>query len=95
MPRYRKKPVEVEAIQWTGGNAAEIKAFVGTRHHGGPAFVLPEENIWKTNRACVWNSSQDDYNTVNKGDWIIRGSAGEFYPCEPGVFEATFEPVES
>lgn len=31
--------------------------------------------------------------TADKGDWIIKGVKGEFYPCKPDIFEATYEPV--
>lgn len=33
--------------------------------------------------------------TASPGDWIIRGVQGEFYPCKPDIFEATYEPVTS
>jgi hypothetical protein len=33
--------------------------------------------------------------TAQKGDWIIKGVKGEFYPCKPDIFDATYEPVDS
>jgi len=77
MRRYRKKPIEVEAIQWTGDNLDEITSFcdvTGTYWMG---------QIWiRTLEGGVWASV---------GDWIIKGVKGEFYPCKPDIFEQTYE----
>lgn len=55
---------------------------VGSVTHGGPDQWLPAiETIEGTMR-------------VNPGDWIIRGVKGEFYPCRPDIFDATYEPVD-
>lgn len=91
--RFRKKPVEVEAVQWTGDNVAEVKAFVGKTPSGEDAFLLPDEITGSWERPHVWNESQTSWNTVNPGDWIIRGTAGEHYPCEQGVFADMYEEV--
>jgi hypothetical protein len=95
MPRFRKRPVEVDAIQWTCDNTAEVKAFVGQRANGEDGFLLPDEITGTWHRPHVWNESQTSWNTVNPGDWIIRGTGGEFYPCEREIFAATYEPVDS
>lgn len=94
MARYRKRPVEVEAVQYTGANAAEIKRFVSTAPSGDDGFLEAHEIAGNARAGCVWNASHNDWNAVNVRDWIIRGTAGEFYPCEPAIFEATYEPVE-
>jgi hypothetical protein len=79
--RYRKRPVEVEAIQWTGKNTDEVAAFLGAdllgqeRSMDGPLIV-------RTQNGPV---------TVTRGEWLIRGVQGEHYPCRPDVFEATYE----
>lgn len=83
MGKYRKKPVVIEAIQYTGKNAFEIEnfarptrtAFAGP---GGSAFI---ETLEGRMEATV-------------GDWIIRGVAGEIYPCKPDIFEQTYEELE-
>lgn len=93
MARYRKKPIEIDAVQWTGDNAAEIKAFTGIRSNGEDSFLLPSEITGAWDRPRVWNESQTSWNTVNVGDWILRGAAGELYPCESGIFAATYEPA--
>ena len=79
MPRFRKKPIEIEAVQWTGGNTSEICRFVGGVI--GTTFE-PEVVIIKTKEGWV---------EASPGDWIIKGVQGEFYPCKPDIFEATYD----
>ncbi len=91
MAKYRKRPVVIEAFQWTGGpDQAEdpkwicdaMKAGnVRFENHGTPQVVLLIETLEGTHRAGV-------------GDWIIRGIKGELYPCKPDIFAATYEAVE-
>jgi len=80
--KYRKLPVEVEAIQWTGGNTEEIRAFCGDNLHEetGEPQTLTIRTLEGLHMASV-------------GDYIIKGIAGEFYPCKPDIFEATYEPA--
>lgn len=82
MPRFRKKPVEVEAIQFDGGEDSwrEITDWaneVWFRVQGGLEIITLEGRM-----------------LAAPGDWVIRGVAGEFYPCKPDIFEATYEAVE-
>ena len=82
MPKYRKKPVEIEAVQWTGTNGMEVAAFLD----GQPWKDRPEGIVITTLEGAM---------TASPGDWIIRGVKGEFYPCKPDIFDATYEPVEA
>lgn len=77
--KYRKKPVEIEAIRWTGKNLNEISAFMGK------AKVVDRRIRIHTLEGAIYAS---------EGDWIIKGIKGEFYPCKPDIFEATYEAVE-
>lgn len=79
--KFRTKPFEIEAIQWTGDNAHTIRAFVGAGH-------------FHAKNHQVWDYLQDTWVNVNMGDWIIRGMKGEFYPCADEVFRAKYEAVE-
>lgn len=79
--RFRKKPVIVEAVQWTGLNRNQLGGFMGT-----PPKVVDNQ------RLRVYTMEGAIY--AKPGDWIIRGFLGEFYPCDNEVFEATYEPVE-
>jgi hypothetical protein len=84
--RYRRKrPTEVEAIQWTGRNFADVKAFGSGAVGIGPVEggALP---LWvvKSSATC----------RVERGDWIIRERDGSgFYPCNADVFAAIYEPA--
>jgi hypothetical protein len=79
MPIFRKKPVEIEAIQWTGENVKEIKNFVTQNHH------------WLDNELVIQTLEGD--HIALKGDFIIKGVKGEFYPCKPDIFEQTYDLV--
>ena len=82
--RYRKRPVEVEAVQWTGDNYEEVEAFLGDSLY--PPIVRTSALRVKTLEGSL---------LASKGDWLIRGIKGEFYPCKPDIFEQTYEPVLS
>lgn len=77
--KYRKKPVVIEAIQFTG-NFTEIEDFVGAdaEFRNGKLLIATLEGPM----------------TASPNDWIIKGIKGEFYPCKPDIFEATYEAVE-
>lgn len=90
MAKYRKKPVEVEAVQIETyldlpAVAAWVNANGGSMGYGqsddGPAYGLVDTLEGQFLRADI-------------RDWIIRGVAGEFYPCKPSIFAATYEPVD-
>lgn len=77
--KFRKKPVEIEAIQLSPLNLWEIEEFVG-----GDLDVRSGSVVIATLEGAM---------TAHVGDWIIRGVAGEFYPCRPDVFEQTYESI--
>lgn len=93
MSRFRKKPVEVEAIRWDGANAEEIKAFVGTRDNGECRFLLPDEITGVWDHPHVYEDNHQQWIAILPGYWVIRGTRGEFYPCDPQAFADTFEPA--
>lgn len=76
--KFRKKPVVIEAVQFTG-NFTEIEQFVG-----GDAEFRDGQLLVATLEGPLHAAN---------GDWIIKGVKGEFYPCKPDIFEATYEPV--
>lgn len=79
--QYRKKPVVIEAVQWTGNNHAEMCEFIDPE-----AFeIIP-------NVGLVIHTLEGDHH-ASPGDYIIRGVNGEFYPCKPDIFEKTYEPA--
>lgn len=91
--KYRKKPVVVDAVQFNGDNFAEIDEELD-----GPNF-FPVDKEDRTDDPEVMAEVYDELHStwvgVKQNQWIIRGVKGEFYPCDPEVFEATYEAVES
>ena len=81
MTRYTKKPVTVEAVQFTGDNWQEIQRFV-------PESV----RIYDMNGFRI--KTLEGKMKVSTGDFIIKGVKGEFYPCKPDIFKKTYEKVE-
>lgn len=81
--RYRKKPVEVEAFKWTGGQdqAEDPVWFVEAFKAGVVSVRYP----------YLYIDTFEGIHTANPGDYIIRGVKGELYPCKPDIFEATYE----
>lgn len=91
--KYRKKSVIIEAVQWTGLNLEEIKSFVGKS--------LRYEIIdtaWEVGKGAphvnMLIKTLEGIHICTKGDFIIKGVNGEFYPCKPDIFEKTYEVVE-
>ena len=87
--RYRKKPVEIEAVQFTGTGESchEVTLFLG-------GYQAADTHRWNstTYSGGVIVTLEGDM-AFKPGDWIIKGVKGEFYPCKPDVFEATYERV--
>lgn len=93
MAKFRKKPVVIEAVRFTGFNFDEICDYVGYTPEG------------KNNPRWVGDASEPYYSGVyietlegtmlaSSGDYIIKGVQGEFYPCKPNIFNETYEIVE-
>jgi hypothetical protein len=80
--KYRKKPIVVEAIQWTGDNIREIKALDGERF-----------SRVQFDNGHVFIESLEGHMVANLMDYIIKGVKGELYPCKPDIFKETYEKV--
>ncbi|KEI18254.1 hypothetical protein [Clostridium haemolyticum] len=88
MSKYRKKPVEIEAMQFVGDFASynKIKEFAKENIEiKGMGTTGPIALIIKTLEGDM---------LANTGDYIIKGVNGEFYPCKPDIFEKTYERVD-
>lgn len=84
--KYRKKPVIVDAVQWTGDNYDEIKRFAGENvTMDGTDLIVKTLEDGKDNKAK---------HVATVGDYIIRGVEGEYYFCKPHVFVKTYEAVD-
>lgn len=88
--RFRKKPVIIDAIQWTGDNTAELIVFTGNQFE---PIDTNETTDDPEATARVLDSLHSTWVLVQAGDWIIRGVKGEFYPCRDEVFRETYEPT--
>ncbi len=89
MMKYRKKPVEVEAIQWTG-NTSEVKKFCGSK-----CSYNVNDSAWQVGKGVpqeelIIHTLEGDMK-ASRNDYIIKGVNGEFYPCKPDIFEKTYE----
>lgn len=101
--RYRKKPVEIEAVQLRWSNWEEVAVFIGLGRGNdkvSPARSIEAEDASDTCGeespyiALNVTTTHGDTAVVRHGDWIIPDSTpGTFYPVKPDVFEATYEPV--
>lgn len=99
MTRYRKKPVVVDAMQFTDCDehtAYDVYCWaadhVGTfQPYGDP----PSQGVSiDPATGTMLIATLEGVMTVKLGDWIIRGVKGEFYPCKPGIFDETYEVAE-
>ncbi len=87
--KFRKKPVEIEARAFVLEQAEDVARWCGGRYreeakasdHTDVAIFLDIPTL-------------EGIMTANRGDWVIKGVRGEFYPCKPDIFEQTYEPVE-
>ena len=89
MAHYRKKPVVIEAIQFDG--SAESALEIGLWTDGTVRVVGQDMPTGRVNALHVQTLEGNMYADV--GDWVIKGVKGEFYPCKPDIFEATYEPA--
>lgn len=87
--RYRKKPVVVEAVQWLGDNQKEIRQFCPLA-----LFEVQSDPAANVSRVLLKVPTLEGDHYASKGDYIIKGIQGEFYPCRPRIFKQTYEPVE-
>ena len=90
MKQYRKKPVTIEAVQFDGLNPAEIKDFVGEHCE----VEIYDNEVTPPVARVIIHTLEGDME-VSKGDYVIKGVKGEFYPCKPDIFEQTYESTET
>jgi len=78
--KFRKRAVVIEAVRWDGTNPSECLEFMakGYLTGDGSLEIFTMEGTMRASR----------------GDWIIKGTKGEFYPCKPDIFEEIYERVE-
>jgi hypothetical protein len=88
MPKFRKKPVTIEAVQLTRESVQECYDFIGAKGNFPECGmgIDPKDGQFKI-------TTLEGVHIANVFDWIIKGVNGEFYPCKPDIFEKTYELV--
>lgn len=89
--RFRKRPVEIEAWRYAegpkGNGAIEpIPPWMREARDDKRVWIDPQDSTMKI-------ATLEGVMTAQRGDWIIRGVAGELYPCKPDIFEQSYELV--
>ena len=79
--KFRKKPVVIDAVMWTGKNIDSICTFMGNRNIN-----------WDSVHGLNIHTLEGNMH-ASEGDWIIRGVSGEYYPCKPDIFDKTYERI--
>lgn len=87
--RFRKDPIEFEAIQWTGDNLAEVQRFTGAFQHEekGEVPVFQTEANPDLTVGYLWVAANHAYLEIELGEWVIRDELG-FYPCKDEIIRA-------
>lgn len=80
--KFIKKPIEIEAVQWLGYNEQDIYG-----------FARQSDGLIEVEGTTLLIHTLEGLMRADKGDWIIRGVKGEYYPCKPDIFAETYEPV--
>ena len=84
--RYRKKPIVIEAMQFTDEMKDRVHTWIGCNRIAG--FDDDGSPILKI-------QTLEGVMVANLGDWVIKGVKGEFYPCKADIFELTYEQADT
>lgn len=82
MAKYRKKPVVIEAEQYRSGRTLSSN------------MMPPSDTFKYTEEGTLLIQTLEGTMEARDGDWVIKGVKGEFYPCKPDIFAATYEATE-
>ena len=88
--RFRTRPVEIEATQFTGDNWEEMAEWTGNQFTQSYQVGFADD---ETFLACVFDFLHGTWIGVLPGQWIVRGAKGEFYPCDDETFHWKYEEV--
>jgi hypothetical protein len=83
--KYKKKPIVINAIEWTGGNLDECMCFLGGD------FISYRAEKHPDGKREIFVKTLEGSHVASKNDWIIRGVKGEHYPCKPEIFKTTYD----
>lgn len=83
--KFRKRPVVIEAMHYTVESCRDLNDWMDLEHF---------DHDYDCHTGIAIDTLEGQM-MASVGDWIIKGVEGEFYPCKPNIFEATYEPVEN
>ncbi len=89
MAKFRKKPVEIEAVKWENGRISEVTPWISEALNKHPNT---EGAIMRLGESVVVFTLEGEM-TASDGDYIIRGVEGEIYPCKFDIFKKTYDAV--
>jgi hypothetical protein len=92
MPKFRKKPVVIEAFKWTGNTDGDGSMFPDWSIEAFKKDKMQFLNK-ETPEVSILIDTLEGTMQASRGDYIIQGVKGELYPCKPDIFEAAYEPV--
>lgn len=91
--KYRKKPVVIDAVQLCWKNWSEVCDFLGDIISGHSSNEFSDACGEQPPFIELTIPTLEGNHIARHGDWIIKGVKGEFYPCKPDIFAATYEPA--
>lgn len=89
---FQRRPTRVLALQWRPDDPAAVGAMIGWLMAAGCEFRHPSGSGGATTLEIV---TLEGPMLVAPGSWVIRGVAGEFYPCRGDIFAETYGPIEA
>ena len=93
--QYRKKPVVIQAVLWTGENHGEMWGFLTGKEN---EYVEFDPNAFRIDHGVIKGGliikTLEGEHVATIGDYIIKGIKGELYPCKPDIFKLTYDAVE-
>ena len=89
MEKYRKKPVQIDAVQLRMDNMEEVRDMMAKDGYDIKTASAPP---MRAVTGLVIHTLEGDM-VAGLGDWIIKGVQGEYYPCKPDIFEKTYDKV--
>ena len=88
---YRRRPTDIEAVQWTGENAAEIADWVGTGPgRNGPISKFDDSMVFPGGKARLFVDANDGWRDIEVGEWVAKDVKG-FYPIKADMFHAVYK----
>jgi len=91
--KYRKKPIEIEAMQFDGSEESADQIIAWVHHNGGSLAKVKTSMGTFCDKISGLAGADDNLYVVTATGWVLRGIEGEFYPCQDSIFSATYDVV--